>query len=252
MQSTFDIYEFFENLLNTKLTENTKIILASGQRARAKGWLSAQGISCDPKLLNSHFTISEILSTSTKISQAGSATINNNFNLKLNSHNSSIGIDIQSISEFLPKGLPKDPKADPSLTAIFSLKELSFAESRPKPEESLTGIFAAKEAILKCIGNTSNISLNQIEILPNNSGSPTFDGYQISISHSAGFAVAVAVVAATPQDFERSKDSEYNISTKKQSSGKLSETKKILGNRTKFFIISLSLIIIMILIIKNT
>ena len=57
--------------------------------------------------------------------------------------------------------------------------------------QTLTGLFAAKEAILKC--SIQEISLTDLEILPDITGRPNIEGYTVSISHSLDYAVAIAI-----------------------------------------------------------
>lgn len=112
-------------------------------------------------------------------------------------HNSagaaSVGIDVQSRVEFFPNSID-DLKGCPEINNIFSQKEIAYAETRSDPELSLTGLFAAKEALLKAGACGRHLTqLNEIEIGHTKDGRPIYDGFSISISHSADLSIAVAV-----------------------------------------------------------
>ncbi len=103
-----------------------------------------------------------------------------------------IGIDIQRIDELLPTDALADPKASAELTATFTFREISYAQSRPHPLETLAGLFAAKEALRKCDPALLALPPLEVGVLPDDSGRPQFAGYTLSISHSGGLALAVA------------------------------------------------------------
>jgi len=184
--------EYFSKLLNTSLEIDTVIKLSSGQAARAYTWLKDNNYYVDLINLSEGFKIqqlnsgkeSELFTKKQKIPDGNHTNINfieNNF----------IGVDIQYISELFPNGMPLDPKTDKELLGIFTIRELSYAQSKSNSMQTLTGMFAAKEAIIKCSYNKKNLS--EIEILPKYKGKPYIDGFSISISHSHDYAVAVAI-----------------------------------------------------------
>jgi hypothetical protein len=92
--------------------------------------------------------------------------------------------------ELFPLGLPSDPKDDPELLALYTFKELSYAQSKPNPLQTLAGLFSAKEAIIKCSKQKKNFA--DIEILPDENGRPYTPDFLISISHSVDYVVAIA------------------------------------------------------------
>lgn len=185
---------YFSKLLNTAVDENTVITLSSGQGARALAWLETNNISIDNLQLSSGFTLNQL--NGNKENPKNKLKVSAEVNSATNCSNLaafdkiSIGIDIQSISELFPHGMPLDPKSDNELLGIYTLKELSYAESKGNPTETLTGLFAAKEAIQKC--SDHEIKLTSIEILPDPRGKPCTAGYSVSISHSRDYALAVA------------------------------------------------------------
>ena len=186
--------EYFSKLLNTSVEETTAIRLSSSQSARAHAWLKSNNINFDNLSLRGGFTIKQLIGGV----KSEFVKLNTNSNeikhvtSELHNHiNSYIGVDIQSICELFPNGLPMDPKSDNELLGMFTIKELSYAQSKGHPLQTLTGIFAAKEATLKCTQNKFN--LTDIEILPDQNGKPSLEGFSISISHSQDYAVAIAV-----------------------------------------------------------
>jgi phosphopantetheinyl transferase (holo-ACP synthase) len=183
---------YLSKLLNLPIDKSSRVRLSSAQRIRLFNWLKSSNYQFDVGLLNAEFSV-EMLCESTRLAEGGPASSGEaesgeikDFDL----HPSAIGIDIQSVSELFPAGLSSDPKSDLDLLEIFTLKELSYAQSKLSPQDTLTGIFAAKEAIIKCGKNFER--LTDIEILPNEAGMPASPGFAISISHSRDFAVAVA------------------------------------------------------------
>lgn len=102
----------------------------------------------------------------------------------------SIGIDIEEIS-MLPAAT--DYREDAFYTMHFAPQEIAYCILQSHPQASFAGLFAAKEAIVKADNSYLKVSFNSIIIdhLPN--GKPTHPQFSISISHTAGIAVAVAV-----------------------------------------------------------
>ena len=179
--------KFLSRLLDRQVDWREDLKLTSGQKARYFAWFDENRVEY---LLGSgtdeESSTSQVASVSTianSISRhAGDLTVGSM---------AGIGVDIQQISELFPQDLSA-PKADESLTSIFSLQELSYAESSSDIQQTLTGIFAAKEAIIKACPNNAEPSLPDIEILHQSDGVPTHAGFQLSISHSGNYAVAVA------------------------------------------------------------
>ena len=158
--------------------------LSSAQRARFLSWASVENIEIDglDKFLGGN------------LNQLGSPDTSSNDQLSIPIENQSlilsIGVDLQSKTEMFPDPIP-DLKSDETLLKIFTLKEISHAENKPDPYLTLTGIFCAKEAIIKT-SNLKTNKLNEIEIKVNKEGKPYYEGFDLSISHSLDFAIAVA------------------------------------------------------------
>lgn len=116
-----------------------------------------------------------------------------------------VGIDIQAIDELMAGVANRDDfKGDPELLRLFTMRELSYAQSRPGPSETLAGLFAAKEAMRKCLGGASidAEAFRALEVLPDEYGRPVAAGFSLSISHSGNFAIAVANRVRTVEKME--------------------------------------------------
>jgi phosphopantetheine--protein transferase-like protein len=108
--------------------------------------------------------------------------------------NTQIGIDIEQVSA-LPKTI--DFRNEGFYTDNFSEKEIAYCILQPNAYASFAGLFAAKEAIVKANNQYKNSKFNQLVITHNELGKPTFEGVNISISHTNDSAVAVAVLIET-------------------------------------------------------
>jgi phosphopantetheine--protein transferase-like protein len=170
--------EFIDNLTGREGLSLSQ--LSSAQKARVIAWARDADVHIDegltPSVRNEHIfddRPNHFETTSTKIKT---------------------GIDIQSIKEFFPEVID-DLKSDRSLLNIFTMSEMSYAESKEEPLTHLTGMFALKEAIMKA-SNTMLKDLSEIEIMHNTSGAPKFDGFSLSLSYSGDLVAAMAVSVA--------------------------------------------------------
>lgn len=189
--------EFILRLTEIDIESVDKIALTSAQKSRIASWCEDNQIEI-PDLDNESFWLDSSIKKTTK----------NKFpNIPKSNVFNSIGIDIQSIKEFT-KNIGKISKNNGELKKIFTLRELSHAESSSDPKQTLTGIFAAKEAIFKCIGSDSK-NWSGIEIM-HLDGKPIYDGIAISISHSEDFAIAVAVIYQDYEDLTKSNINDDN------------------------------------------
>ncbi len=190
--STQITLEYLSRLLNRPITEGVEMTLSSAQRSRVHGWLTKNQILFNESALTGRFTVDQLLGDINFVSTQSQTELHDNLSSHAGMGNFQIGVDIQRVDELFPQGLPLDPKADQGLLQIFTPSELSYAQSKNDTDVTLTGIFCAKEAILKASNLT--INLNEIEVLPDESGRPQSIGYLLSISHSGNYAICVAVL----------------------------------------------------------
>jgi phosphopantetheinyl transferase (holo-ACP synthase) len=186
-----DLIGYLSRLLGRSVALDDTVQLSSGQQARVGGWLVERGFGVAELRvrLSAPFKVASLLEDA-----AASIPLASTLPTPR-----PIGIDIQHVDELLPDRLGKDLKSSSEITSIFSLREISYAESRPSPLETLGGVFAAKEALRKCDSALLALPLNELEVLPDVSGRPQFSGFAVSISHSGGFAIAVAAVLPQPR-----------------------------------------------------
>ncbi len=98
-----------------------------------------------------------------------------------------IGIDIQEISE-LPDCC--DYWDDLFYTSKFNKEEIAYCVTKDNPKQSFAGIYSCKEALIK---SDNQLLWNDIIISHNQDGEPCFNNYQISISHSGLYSIAIAM-----------------------------------------------------------
>ncbi len=115
-----------------------------------------------------------------------------------------IGIDIESSSN-LPNAV--DYFEDQFYVDNFSKSEIAYCSAKLNPKSCFTGRFSAKEAIVKADNAFINTKFSDIEIKVSNSGSPLFDGMNISISHLNVGDVQISTAIAQKQYFSDNKDS---------------------------------------------
>lgn len=184
-----DLNKFLSNLLNREIDGKSRISLSSAQQLKLYVWLKEQEINFNENLLKGSFKSSDLMNDDHS-STIDFQNMANTYEDSISMYKvSQIGIDIQSISEFYNGDFPIDPKADTYLKQIFSLREISYAQTRPNTLQTLTGMFCAKEAIIKCAGGEPL----DIEISHDKYGRPTNSEYILSISHSNDYVVAIAI-----------------------------------------------------------
>jgi phosphopantetheinyl transferase (holo-ACP synthase) len=191
------ILNYLGNLTNKPVTDEQEIYLSSAQRARFHAWLIDNKITFNESLLSGKFILNDLL-MGDSISDAQASQLLPSSPTSSAVNLGGIGIDYQKVDELFPLGIPDDPKSDSELLKIFTVTELSYAQSKSNPAETLTGIFCAKEAILKC--SSCFMDLTNINVTYDASGRPSVTGYEVSISHSGGYAVAIALVDSRLED----------------------------------------------------
>ncbi len=112
-----------------------------------------------------------------------------------------VGVDLEPVARFAT--------ADPRL---FTEAELTQTGAQAEPGEARAGRWCAKEAAVKALSSRRLLSPRDVEVLCDPSGRPharvLADGFadvefDVSISHSAGFAMAVAIALVAAEDPSR-------------------------------------------------
>lgn len=117
-----------------------------------------------------------------------------------------MGVDLVSIDR-----LAESLKSEAFKRKVFLPSEIADCEQFANSAERYAGKFAAKEAMMKALGAgmRQSVGFQQIEVLTAESGAPFLqvsgkaadllaalgaEHFHVSISHTAGMAVAVAVL----------------------------------------------------------
>jgi phosphopantetheine--protein transferase-like protein len=184
------------NAITANTLINRQALKSSIFLHRMYGKLADAGfVVADYSNINSFGELENILNGNSTIKQIDNSAIEQyniqQNNTKQQTPNSSIGIDIEQVSA-LPKTI--DFRNEGFYTDNFSEKEIAYCILQPNAYASFAGLFAAKEAIVKANNHYKNSKFNQLIITHNTQGKPTFDGVNISISHTNDSAVAVAVL----------------------------------------------------------
>ncbi len=110
-----------------------------------------------------------------------------------------VGVDCEDISRF------KDlNRSNAFMRKIFSENEIETCLKKQNPAQHFAARFAGKEAIIKAFSSAGKkISINQIEIVNDDSGAPVVNLHKeglesievkLSLSHCYSLAVASAIV----------------------------------------------------------
>jgi phosphopantetheine--protein transferase-like protein len=193
--------EYLSRLLNRPVDVEGTLVLTSGQRARLISWaehfggLSAQGRA----LVSGGFTLRQLLGDVAGAAKTPAAATPGVDGVSRGPAATfcGMGIDMQRIAEVVPYDDAFDFRSAADLARIFTAREISYACARQAPAQTLAGLFAAKEAIMKADPEKASRQLDEIEVLPGESGAPTYPGFQLSISHSGEYAVAIAMRVGT-------------------------------------------------------
>ena len=153
--------------------------------------LKKKGVTWDGADTDFASLVSGAVASSAEDLEKQVATVRKPILLK-NNNGLNIGVDIQDITE-MP--VCADYWEDAFYKSKFTSGEIGYCLTKEKPAESFAGIFACKEALVKC---DARLLWEDIEIIYSEEGKPRFGAYNISISHSGNFAVAVAAMNELP------------------------------------------------------
>lgn len=109
------------------------------------------------------------------------------------------GIDIIEV-ERISKAVTR--WGDDFLKHVFTDQEIAYARKRRFPDQHFAARFAAKEAVLKALGENSDVGWKDIEIINQRSGKPSCIFHKkdfkqkilLSMSHTEHYAVASAII----------------------------------------------------------
>ncbi len=101
-----------------------------------------------------------------------------------------IGVDIVHLEQ-LPDTF--DYWEEPFYTENFAKSEIAHCLTKKHPKQSFAGLFAAKEAAIKVNTRLKHMKFNSIVIVIDESGKPSTQDINLSISHTEKTAVAVAI-----------------------------------------------------------
>ncbi len=116
----------------------------------------------------------------------------------------SVGVDIEEVDKFRTALR----SSGHFFTRTFTRPEIKYCESKGEPAVHFAGTFAAKEALYKAVNHLGEaVKMTDFQISHGKSGKPavSYNGVsnevksfemKVSISHTADYAVAVALVAA--------------------------------------------------------
>lgn len=110
-----------------------------------------------------------------------------------------VGVDVEAVARFETVG-----------RGLFTARELSETEANARPAESRAGRWCAKEAVVKAVSGAVLLSPREVEVVADHTGRPRVRlperardyvlDVDVSISHSAGFAIAVAAARVVKPD----------------------------------------------------
>lgn len=114
-----------------------------------------------------------------------------------------IGVDVVDLARF-ERAVSRTPAL---------LERLFTPAERVLPLRSLAGRFAAKEALIKAFGDSTGVQWQDMEVVSNSLGNPSFhlhgavadiaaakgiDTVHLSMSHDAGVAIAYVIAESQP------------------------------------------------------
>ena len=182
----------------TSITDNTKmdhtVIPSSILQHRMYALLSDEGyIVKDPGSIVNFYDFKKMLENdSLKNTIDEDKKIKNNLNLNIEKTIGDeilVGIDTENISNF--KNLKNYDNQ--FYKANFSSNEINYCKSRIDPKVSFAGLFSLKESIIKADNSFKDIPFNQIEIIHDQNGKPSFLDFSLSISHTDISVTTIAI-----------------------------------------------------------
>ncbi len=216
-----EVIDLYRQLTGGKILSDQNSIISANDftsimRDRFISELSKRGIIWE----GNDLTFSSLMSAKEKLPIKYDLPSNNSGNSIVKEGLTGIGIDIQLISD-LPQ--TDDYWEDEFYKTKFTKEEIGYCLTRKNPVMSFAGIYACKEAIIKC---NQVVDVSQINILHDPNNKPVFANFNLSISHSGDYAIAIAVFDSNSSSKplnnikqENSLISESNTDADKQQNG---------------------------------
>lgn len=182
-----EVLDFYRQLSGLDISGVDLKRLSSAKRARFISFCRSKGV--DPSVYQDG---------DEEVAKPNSVTRQHHKSVEFNI-SGGIGLDMVTVAELFPAEV-EDLKGDPSVTRIFDLREIAYAETKANVYETLTGIFAAKEAIVKTgyLDSYRKENFDKLVVQHDATGMPRVEGFSLSITHCSGFAAAVAVPSTQP------------------------------------------------------
>jgi len=193
--SNIKFLDLLERISGKSYDLESNLDLSSAQLGALESICNKNKINFDFELSQKGKSIRECLNNDIKIQQK-KLEISSEFSKKRNNTKginrtiSQIGCDIQANKEIKRLIDIENINNSDFVKKYYSKYEIDYCLSQNNPIQSFAGLFAAKEAIYK-IGLENTI--NNIVIF-HEDGKPICSGYNISISHSDEFSIAVALL----------------------------------------------------------
>lgn len=149
--------------------------------------LAAEGIKWD----GASISMEKLLENSGEsIANIAISRISNTTSIDNIMTNGSVGIDIEH-ADNMPDA--SDYWENNFYNTNFTNSEIAHCAAKEDPKESFAGIYACKEAIFKSDADLRLNTYKELEIKFDDTGRPSCKGWSVSISHSKGICIAIAI-----------------------------------------------------------
>ena len=208
-----EIKKIYNTLSGGKIIASDNYIISSSHfnsisNDRFSSELNKRGIKWD----GSDIIFSDLINKNIENSNSNSSINLNSSNLNIEVKSSilglsacQVGIDIQEIKELPDSG---DFWEDDFYKSKFTSEEIAYCVTKDNPKQSFSGLYSCKEALIK---SDNNLNWENINILHNENGKPIFENYNISISHSGLYSIAIAFQVKIDSQENGTNDSKINL-----------------------------------------
>jgi phosphopantetheine--protein transferase-like protein len=208
-----EIKKIYNTLSGGKIIASDNYIISSSHfnsisNDRFSSELNKRGIKWDGR----DIVFSDLINKNIENSNSNSSINLNSNNLNIEVKSSvlglsacQVGIDIQEIKE-LPDS--SDFWEDDFYKSKFTSEEIAYCLTKDNPKQSFSGLYSCKEALIK---SDNNLNWENINILHNENGKPIFENYNISISHSGLYSIAIALKVKIDSQENGTNDSKIDL-----------------------------------------